>query len=160
MTEMASGGEGPRTEGRAARGSDPFTARLRAAASARVAATSLRSTSREIGMSATGLSKFLDGNAPYLPTLNRLRNWYLRHGVSTAGTLSEEDAHAALSLLVHDLSPEARRAAVDQMVGCMRDGYARTGQQAPAWLDGMQERFPVPPEPAPRRHRVSAADDA
>src|SRR5688572_8265908 len=63
----------------AVRGSDPFTTRVRAAAAARVEATSLRSVSREIGMSATGLSKFLDGNAPYLPTLNRLRNWYLRH---------------------------------------------------------------------------------
>jgi hypothetical protein len=161
MTEMASGGEAPRTEGRAGtRGGDPFTARLRAAAAARVAATSLRGVSREIGMSATGLSKFIDGNAPYLPTLNRLRNWYLRHAVPGAGTLSEEDAHAAFALLVHDLSPEARRAAIDDMLRCMREGYARTGQDAPGWLDGMVERFPVPPEPTPRRHRVPAGGDA
>ncbi len=160
MSEMASGGEPARAEGRSGRGGDPFTSRLRAAASARVAATSLRSVSREIGMSATGLSKFIDGNAPYLPTLNRLRNWYLRHGVSTAATLTEEDAHAALSLLVHDLSPEARHAAVEQMVHCIRDGYARTGEEAPDWLGGMQTRFPVPAEPSPRRHRVGADGDA
>lgn len=164
MSEMASESPSFREEGgargNAVRGSDPFTARLRAAASARVEATSLRGVSREIGMSATGLSKFLDGNAPYLPTLNRLRNWYLRHAVSPVGTLSEEDAHAALALLVHDLSPEARHAAIDEMLRCMREGYARTGQDAPGWMDGMLERFPLPVEPPPRRHRVSTGEDA
>ena len=53
MTEMASEGLSARKGGTAekapARGSDPFTARLRSAAAARVAATSLRSVSREIG---------------------------------------------------------------------------------------------------------------
>lgn len=144
----------------AQRGSDPFTARVRAAATARVAATSLRSVSREIGMSATGLSKFLDGNAPYLPTLNRLRNWYLRHAAPREPGLSEEDAHAALAVLVHDLSPEARHAAIDEMMRCMRAGYQATGQDEPGWIDGMVERFPVPVEPPPRRHRVATEEDA
>lgn len=163
MTETASEGPSPRkggsVKGNPVRGTDPFTARLRAAASARVEATSLRGVSREIGMSATGLSKFLDGNAPYLPTLNRLRNWYVRHALSPAGTLSEEDAHAALSLLVHDLTPEARHAAIDEMLGCMREGYERTGQDVPGWMDGMLERFPLPVEQPPRRRRVSTGDD-
>jgi hypothetical protein len=144
----------------AQRGSDPFTARVRAAAAARVAATSLRSVSREIGMSATGLSKFLDGNAPYLPTLNRLRNWYLRHAAPQGAGLSEQDAHAALSVLVHDLSPEARHAAIDEMVRCMRAGYQASGHDAPGWMGGLIERFPVPVEPPPRRHRVAVEDDA
>lgn len=163
MTDTAGEGPSSRTEvarGNPVRGTDRFTARLRAAASARVEATSLRGVSREIGMSATGLSKFLDGNAPYLPTLNRLRSWYLRHAVPVAGNLAEEDAHAALALLVHDLSPEARHAAIDEMLRCMREGYARTGQDAPGWMDGMLARFPVPEEPAPRRHRVASGEDA
>lgn len=142
-------------ESAASRGADPFTTRVRTAAAARVAATSLRSVSREIGMSATGLSKFLDGNAPYLPTLHRLRNWYLRHAApAAAGSLSAEDAHAALALLVHDLSPEARHAAVDEMLRCMRAGYRASGEQEPGWIGGMLDRFPVPVEPPPRRHRV------
>lgn len=144
----------------AQRGADPFTARVRAAALARVAATSLRSVSREIGMSATGLSKFLDGNAPYLPTLNRLRNWYLRHAAPTNAGLSEEDAHAALALLVHDLTPEARHAAIDEMLRCMRAGYQASGHDEPAWIDGLIERFPVPVEPPPRRHRVAVPEDS
>jgi hypothetical protein len=143
------------------RGTDPFTARLRSAAAARVEATSLRSVSREIGMSATGLSKFLDGNAPYLPTLNRLRNWYLRYAaVPAAAGLSESDAHAALSALVHDLSPEARHDAIEAMLRCMREGYERSGREQPAWISGMLDRFPVPVEPAPRRRRVTVASDA
>jgi hypothetical protein len=164
MTEMARESQPPRrvarTKGDPVRRTDPFTARLRAAAASRVEATSLRSVSREIGMSATGLSKFLDGNAPYLPTLNRLRNWYLRHAVAPAGSLSEEDAHAAMALLVHDLSPEARHAAIDEMLRCMRAGYERSGQDEPGWIDGMLERFPLPMEPPPRRHRVTTGDDA
>ena len=144
----------------AQRGGDPFTARVRAAAVARVAATSLRSVSREIGMSATGLSKFLDGNAPYLPTLNRLRNWYLRHAAPADAGLSEEDAHAALALLVHDLSPEARHAAIDEMLRCMRAGYQASGHDEPRWMDGLIERFPVPVEPPPRRHRVAPPEDS
>lgn len=142
----------------AVRGSDPFTTRVRAAATARVQATSLRSVSREIGMSATGLSKFLDGNAPYQPTLIRLRNWYLRHAAPTTGELSEDDAHAALALLVHDLAPEARHDAVDEMLRCMDAGYKASGQKAPAWVGRMLERFPVPVEPEPRRHRVPVED--
>lgn len=143
------------------RSADPFTARLRSAAAARVQATSLRSVSREIGMSATGLSKFLDGNAPYLPTLNRLRNWYLRYAAMPAdATLSESDAHAALSALVHDLSPEARHDAIEAMLHCMRDGYKRSGHDQPRWIDGMLDRFPTPVEPAPRRRRVTRQEDA
>ena len=69
--------------------------------------------------------------------------------------LSEEDAHAALALLVHDLSPEARHAAIDEMLRCMRAGYQASGQAEPGWIDGIIERFPLPVEPAPRRHRVN-----
>lgn len=146
----------------AARGNDRFTTHLRNMAARRVAATSLRSVSREIGMSATGLSKFLNGNAPYSPTLHRLRNWYLRHAAEQNPTesLSEESAYAALALLVHDLAPDARHAAVDTMVSCMRDGYEKTGERAPGWLDAMRDKFPAPVEPTPRRHRVPMEEDA
>jgi hypothetical protein len=163
MTEgMGSHGAGDGMDTTASRGNDRFTTHLRNMAARRVAATSLRSVSREIGMSATGLSKFLNGNAPYSPTLHRLRNWYLRHAAEdrTTQSLSEESAYAALALLVHDLSPDARHAAVENMVACMREGYAKTGDPVPGWLDGMREKFPAPVEPAPRRHRVPMEEDA
>jgi len=50
---------------------------LREAAARRAETTSLRQTAREIGMSPTGLKKFIAGVAPYSPTLRRLRKWYI-----------------------------------------------------------------------------------
>jgi transcriptional regulator with XRE-family HTH domain len=139
------------------RGDARFTSHLRQVTAQRVAATSLRKVAREIGMSATGLSKFLDGNAPYLPTLNRLRNWYLRYAATPAGTLSEEDAYAALALLVHDLAPDARQGAIEAMLACMREGYQRSGQPEPAWVAELPARFPPPPPP--RRNRWSPPEE-
>jgi len=37
---------------------------------------SLRQTAREVGMSPTGLSNFLNGAKPYTPTVRKLRKWY------------------------------------------------------------------------------------
>jgi DNA-binding phage protein len=139
------------------RGDAKFTSHLRQVTAQRVAATSLRKVAREIGMSATGLSKFLDGNAPYLPTLNRLRNWYLRHAATPAGTLSQEDAYAALGLLVHDLAPDARQGAIEAMLACMREGYQRSGQDEPEWVGALPARFPPPPPP--RRNRWSPPEE-
>jgi len=149
--------EGDGTQGAAPRGDAQFTTHLRQVTAQRVAATSLRKVAREIGMSATGLSKFLDGNAPYLPTLNRLRNWYLRHAASPEGGLSEEDAYAAVALLVHDLAPDARQGAIEAVLSCMREGYQRSGQPVPGWIDELPARFPPPPPP--RRNRWSPPED-
>lgn len=44
---------------------------------------------REIGMSPTGLKKFLLGTAPYSPTLRRLRRWYLEGGWKYEAARSE-----------------------------------------------------------------------
>jgi DNA-binding phage protein len=144
-------------EAATSRGDAKFTSHLRQVTAQRVADTSLRKVAREIGMSATGLSKFLDGNAPYLPTLNRLRNWYLRHAARPAGTLSQEDAYAALGLLVHDLAPDARQGAIEAMVACMREGYQRSGQPEPEWVGELPARFPPPPPP--RRNRWSPPEE-
>lgn len=42
---------------------------------------SLRQAAREVGMSPTGLSKFLDGAEPYARTVKKLRAWYTAQGV-------------------------------------------------------------------------------
>ncbi|HYH79623.1 MAG TPA: hypothetical protein VEX86_07490 [Longimicrobium sp.] len=36
---------------------------------------SLRQAAREVGMSATGLSNFVNGAEPYVPTIRKLRAW-------------------------------------------------------------------------------------
>lgn len=45
--------------------------------------SSLRHVASQVGMSPTGLKKFVMGTAPYSPTLRRLRVWYLRSQPST-----------------------------------------------------------------------------
>jgi hypothetical protein len=49
---------------------------LRSAAAARVENTSLRGTAREIGLSPTGLKKFLLGTKPYAATQRKLQTWF------------------------------------------------------------------------------------
>jgi hypothetical protein len=41
--------------------------------------TSLRQVSREVGMSPTGLSNFINGAEPYVPTIRKLRAWKAEH---------------------------------------------------------------------------------
>jgi hypothetical protein len=40
---------------------------------------SLRQASREVGMSPTGLSKFVEGADPHVPTIRKLRAWKVMH---------------------------------------------------------------------------------
>jgi hypothetical protein len=52
---------------------------IRAALRRHLDEASLRHAAREVGMSPTGLSKFLDGAEPYLPTVMKLRAWHAAH---------------------------------------------------------------------------------
>jgi hypothetical protein len=118
---------------------------LRETAAARVENTSLRSVAREIGMSPTGLKKFLLGTAPYSPTLRRLRNWYVQYASLQAGEVAPEDASAALSVLVHDLSPDPRAATAGCLIECVGRGYDQSGKPRPAWLAELQARYQQQP---------------
>src|SRR3954465_7969632 len=86
---------------------------LREMAAARVDNTSLRGVAREIGMSPTGLKKFLLGTAPYAPTVRRLRKWDAHHAALPTGDVEYEDASAAIAVLTHDLPGEPRRETAD-----------------------------------------------
>jgi hypothetical protein len=67
---------------------------VRAYATSAVAAHSLRRVAQQVGMSAGGLQKFLDGAMPTPPVYRKLRVWYDRRAnlepaeASTAGTRS------------------------------------------------------------------------
>lgn len=107
---------------------------LRETAADRVEKTSLRSVAREIGMSPTGLKKFLLGTAPYSPTLRRLRKWYITHAVEAGDEVGKPAASAALAVLTSDLAPEARRGAFGGIVDLLARAYDQSGRQRPAWL--------------------------
>jgi hypothetical protein len=132
-------------------GSDPRSAttkHLRETAAARVENTSLRSVAREIGMSPTGLKKFLQGTAPYSPTLRRLRSWYVQYAAVQSGNVGLEDATAALNVLVHDLAPDPRIDTARCLLECVGRGYDQSGKARPSWMAELQSRAVTdPPEP-------------
>lgn len=114
---------------------------MREAVTERAERTSLRTAAREIGMSPSGLKKFLDGNTPYTKTVHRLQRWYLQHAGDAREELSEDEAYAALSVLVHDLPPGTRAYTMATMVECVEQGYARTRRDVPAWVAGIRARW-------------------
>ena len=103
--------------------------------------TSLRGVAREIGMSPTGLKKFLQGTAPYSPTLRRLRSWYVQYAAVQGGNVGLEDATAALNVLVHDLAPDPRKDTAGCLLECVGRGYDQSGKARPTWMSELQTRF-------------------
>lgn len=122
---------------------DPRTTikHLREIAAARVENTSLRSVAREIGMSPTGLKKFLLGTAPYSPTLRRLRHWYLQYGSDSSRELGLQEASAAMSVLMHDLAPDSRRTTAACVLDCVARGYEESGKPRPTWMEPLRENY-------------------
>ena len=118
---------------------------LRAAVAERVERTSLRSAAREIGMSPTGLKKFLDGNMPYTKTIHRLRAWYVHHAADRQEETSDDAAFAAFGVLVHDLPPGTQAQTVEAMLHCIEQGYARSRRPVPAWLAQLRRQYGIPP---------------
>lgn len=90
---------------------------LREAATERVKATSLRAASREIGMSPSGLQKFINGAEPYGPTIRRLRAWY---GDEAA---QREQAEATAQFL--GFLPPQRRASAEPILRALMAGPGR-----------------------------------
>jgi AcrR family transcriptional regulator len=120
---------------------------LREMAAARVESTSLRGVAREIGMSPTGLKKFLMGTAPYSPTVRRLRRWYLQYAALPAAEITYHHADSALVVLTHDLSPEPKREASGCVLECLARAYEASGRAQPAWIGELRAQH----GPRPRR---------
>jgi transcriptional regulator with XRE-family HTH domain len=114
---------------------------MREVAAARMENTSLRQVAREIGMSPTGLKKFLEATAPYSPTVRRLRNWYVRYAAVQRSDVEEVDASAALEVLMHDLRSESRRDAALHVLEAVGTGYERSGRPRPDWLSELRTRY-------------------
>jgi len=114
---------------------------LREMAAARVRNTSLRGVAREIGMSPTGLKKFLLGTAPYSPTVRRLRRWYIHHAALPNGEVEYQDASAALAVLTHDLPGEPRLEAAVCVLDCLGRAYQAAGHARPAWVAELRDEL-------------------
>jgi hypothetical protein len=114
---------------------------MREAIAERVRKTSLRRVAREVGLSPTGLKKFINGSDPYSPTVRRLNAWYLRYAALPMGHVETEDAGAALAILVADLVSGPRLQAVGDVLACVGTGYEQSGRTPPAWLSELGARY-------------------
>lgn len=117
----------------ARRGSLPLEP-LREAVAKKVEARSLRQVAREVGMSPTGLQKFLAGATPYSATRRKLERWYVRETAGYGGDLTVGSALAALRVLVQDLPPRDQPGALTELVSLLEKVYRIQERAAPPWL--------------------------
>jgi hypothetical protein len=104
--------------------------RYRRAVRDAVARSTLRGVALQVGMSPTGLQKFLDGANPYGKTRERLRFWYFRE--AGFSTYAVEDAAYILRRLVGTLpAPDHGVAGV---LDAVEAAYQRAGMMAPEWV--------------------------
>lgn len=115
-------------EGRGATEAD--LVRYRIALKDAIALTSLRAVARQVGMSPTGLTKFLDGTNPYGPTIERVRIWYYyRAGVQQT---APDEIISALRRFVVTL-PEPNTG-VARLLAAVDASYQDAGMFAPEWV--------------------------
>ena len=133
--------------------------RLREAVTIRVQATSLRSVARQVGMSPSGLDKFLSGGMPYQKSRRKLFDWLHRERNNLGADLTVDGIAAALGSLVRDLPPDRRERALHALLETLRGLYDTNTEPRPAWLAEITRKaadgtaFPggrgAPPRPPP-----------
>jgi hypothetical protein len=117
-------------------------AQLRAAVSAAVERSSLRGVARDVGLSPTGLGKFLAGSQPYPSTRRKLERWFASQAREQGGDFGSGDALHVVRVLLHDLPPDAQPAAQERLIAALESVYAGSRLGAPAWLRSL--RGPLP----------------
>lgn len=117
--------------------------RLRESVATRVQATSLRSVARQVGMSPSGLEKFLCGGTPYSRSRQKLQEWWVREGQRPRTDLSGEGMEVAVAALVRDVPPEQRTPAMKRLVRSLRGVYEAEIGICPPWLDDLADRWLV-----------------
>jgi hypothetical protein len=130
--------------------------RLREAVTIRVQATSLRSVARQVGMSPSGLDKFLSGAMPYQKSRRRLFDWLTREHSKLGADVTTDAVAAALGSLVRDLPPDRRAQALNTLLDTLRGLYDEHSETSPRWLGEIIQKtadgsaFPEDEVPPPR----------
>ncbi len=114
----------------------PPIAELRAAAASSVSGSSLRQVAREVGMTPSGLKKFLNGSTPYSATRRKLNGWYVREGHSA---ITPYAAQMALDVVVTDLPPGERLEGVRCLLAALEKFFAEKRRPTPSWLTQVLE---------------------
>jgi hypothetical protein len=136
--------------------------RLREAVTIRVQATSLRSVARQVGMSPSGLDKFLNGGMPYQKSRRKLFDWLHRERNNLGADLTVDGIAAALASLVRDLPPDRRERALHALLDTLRGLYESNMESAPRWLGELTrkaaEGTAFPEDEVPRAKPAADAD--
>jgi lambda repressor-like predicted transcriptional regulator len=114
--------------------------RLREAVTIRVQATSLRSVARQVGMSPSGLDKFLAGGMPYQKSRRKLFDWLHRERANLGADLTVDGIAAALGSLVRDLPPDRRERALHSLLDTLNVLYAEHSETPPPWLGEITQK--------------------
>ena len=136
--------------------------RLRDAVAIRVQATSLRAVARQVGMSASGLHKFIAGGMPYTKSRRKLFRWLQREKQNLHSDLSMDVVASAVTCLLTDVPPARQERAARALVDALRDVYARhTDTPPPPWLAELTRRMEdAAAPPAPDRDASTEAGAA
>jgi hypothetical protein len=112
---------------------------LRAALHGAAERSSYRSVAREVGLSARALHMFVTRESlPRARTVHRLRQWYFRH--SAGVHVTEDDAAAAIRILLHGLTGQHAARAFEVCLSLVERAYADSGLPRPAWIDTLRSR--------------------
>lgn len=107
---------------------------LRAAARAAVDARKLRPVAKEVGVSPSGLTNFLDRkHDPQKRTLRKLAEWYLRQAPVRAG-LTEAELRGYLGLVFRNVPERARERGIERVLRLMAEVHRESGAPLPEWL--------------------------
>jgi len=100
-----------------------------------VAATSLRHVSRQVGLTAAELQRFIDGRDALAATRRRAERWFVLHGPGRAPSgLTAESAGAVLRVMVQDVPAARHRATLEALVKSLEDAYRTARRPEPPWL--------------------------
>ncbi|HET6229143.1 MAG TPA: hypothetical protein VFE05_03630 [Longimicrobiaceae bacterium] len=114
-------------------------AALRESVRTAVQAASLREVARDVGMSPSGLRKFLAGSSAYSATRRKLERWYVRRDATlqTDG-LTGDSALRVVEVLVQELPPSRHLSATARVVSTLEEVYGAARVRPPGWMDELR----------------------
>lgn len=109
---------------------------FRSALSDAVNRSTLRSVAHDVGMSPSGLTKFIyEGTTPYAPTIERLRAWYYRKS-GVHQTPPAEIAAMLRKLVITLPEPDA---GVMNLLAAVDASYQSAGLFTPEWVNAVRD---------------------